>query len=218
MPLNLGNVTKDVSDDMSFEDAYIEWMEADQQFMNIVNAMEIAEKAKASQSAECIHFAEELLGCSLEEFTASMEVQIRPGKMGEQNFGHIRDARDEASKSLYRTIAILQKKINSYPKEISKKVTIKVPDELVAFAKRGMMTTSSNEYIVRKLTYSQTITVCKAVIRFIITNFSGKEPPKGFVEAYGYKSAKDYLESRRFAAKLIKKLRKVLQQLDKVTK
>lgn len=65
MSLNLGNLTSDTSS-ISVEDAYIEWLEADQQFMNIMNAIEIAEKAEASQSTKCISFAEELLGCSLE--------------------------------------------------------------------------------------------------------------------------------------------------------
>lgn len=66
MPLNLGNVTQNVYDDTPFEDLYIDWLEADQQFMNLMNAYEIAEKAKATQSTECISFAEELLGCSCE--------------------------------------------------------------------------------------------------------------------------------------------------------
>lgn len=69
MPLNLGNITNDVSDDivdLEFEDAYVRYIEADHQFMNFMNAIEIAEKAKAAQSTECVSFAEELLGCSLE--------------------------------------------------------------------------------------------------------------------------------------------------------
>lgn len=66
MPLNLGNINKTVVSDQSFEDAYIEFLEADQQFVNLTNAIEIAEKAKESESMECIRFAEELLGISLE--------------------------------------------------------------------------------------------------------------------------------------------------------
>lgn len=69
MALNLGSVTNDLVEYGSFEDAYIDWLEADHEFTNFMNAIEISEKAKASQSMECIGFAEELLGCSLEVLT-----------------------------------------------------------------------------------------------------------------------------------------------------
>lgn len=100
MSLNLGNVTKDLSEDMSFEDAYIEWMEADHQFMNIMNAIEISEKAKASQSVECVHFAEELLG-------ASCEVVLTGGAV------HIGRHAIMALKHAYSTAKSLHKKVVS---------------------------------------------------------------------------------------------------------
>lgn len=137
MSLNLGNAMKAMSDDMSFEDAYIEWMEADQQFMNIMNAIEISEKAKASQSAECIRFAEELLGCSLEDFEASMEVQYRPQADEEGEYwGHVKQAGDEAEQALIRTTQALLRKLNairSYGKNLDKK-KVYVPGIIIKYA------------------------------------------------------------------------------------
>ena len=74
MPLNLGNLTDLVVSDIPVEDMYLDFLEADQQFINLMNAIEIAEKAKATQSTECIAFAEELLGTSCESIlNASLE-------------------------------------------------------------------------------------------------------------------------------------------------
>lgn len=67
MALNLGDVNQGaVASDESFEDVYLEFLEADQAFVNLINAMEIAEKAQASGSMECMNFAEDLLGYSCE--------------------------------------------------------------------------------------------------------------------------------------------------------
>lgn len=63
--------------DIDFENAYLDWLELYNENTNFLNAIEIVEKARATNSEECIRFAEELLGCSLEDLEASMEVKFR---------------------------------------------------------------------------------------------------------------------------------------------
>lgn len=72
MSLNLGDVV-DVFDEAELQDLLVETddvlMDLDQaivQTINIENAQQIIDTAKASNSAECLQFAQELLGVSLE--------------------------------------------------------------------------------------------------------------------------------------------------------
>ena len=78
--LNLGDLISRIPEnnsDIDFENAYLDWLELYNQNTNFLNAIEIVEKARATNSEECIKFAEELLGCSLEDLEASMEVKFR---------------------------------------------------------------------------------------------------------------------------------------------
>lgn len=61
---------------VSFEDAYIEFLEANQELNNFINNVKIAGKAKLTHSAECIHFAENLLGVSLEVYLNDLEKEM----------------------------------------------------------------------------------------------------------------------------------------------
>lgn len=75
--LNLGNITAGgVVDSLDVDEAYIDWMEADAQFVNLMNALEIAVKAQKSESSECLNFAEDLLGCSCEVVTTGSSKKI----------------------------------------------------------------------------------------------------------------------------------------------
>lgn len=78
MAINLGfvNQESEISDD-SFNEMYIDFLETNQQLVNLENATEIAEKAQATGSMEVIQFAEELLGCSLEVLKDKEKEKIR---------------------------------------------------------------------------------------------------------------------------------------------
>ena len=218
MPLNLGNITNNLVDaNESFDDAYIEWLEADQQFVNAMNVIEIVESAKKTQSVECIHFAEELLGCKLEDIV-STEVKLSPGTMGSNptHYEHIAKPTDASVKATNRMIKLMQAKLKSYPESIDGNVKIKVPGGLLAII--NMYNPGKDRPIVTsKLPYEKALAVCKAVLRFLYHNTAASMVDHEGTIGAGYHDAKGYLSMRSHASKAFKDLRVVFRQLDKIT-
>ena len=78
MSLNLGNVVEDCNlMSRSIDDVYMEWLEAYHDVTSVENALEIMLQAKATASVECMQFAEELLGISLEKIDKIYHQQAR---------------------------------------------------------------------------------------------------------------------------------------------
>ena len=72
MPLNLGHLTSDVVDDVDHDQFMIFLLNFENKVNNICNALEIAEKAKATGSAEVMSFAHDLLGVSCEDLVKGL--------------------------------------------------------------------------------------------------------------------------------------------------
>lgn len=109
MPLNLGNLTNEYSS-MSTEellleaaDAEIELTEILHSVENLENARKIQDLAKQSGSVECMNFAEELLGCSV-------EVQLPSPSNGGVN---------QFKKLLKNAIPELKRQINLFERNVS---------------------------------------------------------------------------------------------------
>ena len=92
MSLNLGDLTNEYSS-VSIEellsnaaDVQIEIAEAIHSMENLENACMIQDLAKQSGSTECIHFAEELLGCSME-----VKLLTLPNKVSQKSVNNLQD-------------------------------------------------------------------------------------------------------------------------------
>ena len=227
MSLNLGTLTSNETS-MSFEDAYIAWLEAEQQFMNIMNAMEIAEKAKASQSVECIHFAEELLGCSLEEFEASMEVQLHPGRGSIGWNEHIERANDEASVALRKTVSTLRRRLDNVRRKIAGiKTEVTVPGIVRGFSEIHTSRRHNTTRNVKpwrtsaKVSPWQAAEICSEALTWVlkVANVDPKaDEHDHYTTAEWGKYGKGYLSQRKKIAAVLKGIKITIDALERVAR
>lgn len=228
MSLNLGNLTNDASN-ISFEDAYIAWLEADQKFIDLMNATEIVEKAKASQSVECIHFAEELLGCSLEEFEASMEVQLHPGRGAHGWNEHIERVNDEASTALRNTVSALHRRLYNVRQKLAGiKTEVTVPGIVRSFSEIHATrhhNTVSNKRPWRtstKVSPSQAAEICREALEWVLK--VANVDPVVFDEKDSHattewgKYGKGYLSQRKKIAAVLKGIKTTISALERVAR
>lgn len=70
--LNFGTIKQKIS----FEEAYVEFLEANQEYDNFARDIKLIGKAKLSHSEECIRFVENLFGASLEVHLNDLEKEM----------------------------------------------------------------------------------------------------------------------------------------------